>query len=208
MTLKCSFLAYPADATLDIVWLADYNHLQRYNHNHHHHHTRTGTGTQSHNQRPRERRLEGLAAGESALEQLRGRPEEADRAEEPAANRSRLPAEERFIVLYDSKLHRRSASSTSSSSGPTISPAPDSNTNEQNDIFVDEQSLGADDSLQRDRPFDEIQLHGSRILIRETRPPSDWPSATTNGLDGAAAESIVKESQIIIQSAHVDDSAR
>lgn len=94
------------------------------------------------------------------------------------AGLGRLPVEERFIVLYDSKLHRSNSSGSAS---------------EQAD------STGIYDNRQQSREkyftVSEISLYASRILIRDTRSINE-------------GESVVKESQIIIQSAHVDDSAR
>lgn len=154
ITLKCSFLAYP-ESSLDVVWLVDYNHRSAAFNNKFHH--------QSHQSHTGEPPVISGGAGTNP-----GLP----------AGLGRLPVEERFIVLYDSKLHRGNSSGA---------------TSEQAD------STGIYDNKQQSREkyftISEISLYASRILIRETRSINE-------------GESIIKESRIIIQSAHVDDSAR
>lgn len=93
----------------------------------------------------------------------------------------RLPVEERFTVLYDSKLHRLNSTSIA---------------NDVSDpIELHQNKHHQHKSRAKLFAISEVSLYESRILIRETRSIDE-------------EESIVKESQIIIQSAHVDDSAR
>lgn len=92
----------------------------------------------------------------------------------------RLPVEERFTVLYDSKLHRMNSTSIG---------------NDLNDDSIELNQNKQRKSKAKLFTISEVSLYEARILIRETRSIDE-------------EESIVKESQIIIQSAHVDDSAR
>lgn len=160
MALKCSFLAYP-ESSVDIVWLVDYNHLQRH-------------------QRPAE-------------------PRGADRDTE-TNYRGRLPAEERFVVLYESRLYRTGDSSNNNSlvgnvDSSQVAPA---------------EAKQADEEPKEDskrRAFDEISLYNSRILIQESRAQIDVDDNSDHN-DDHPTVAILKESQIIIQSVQADDSAR
>lgn len=83
------------------------------------------------------------------------------------------------MVLYDSKLHRLNGANQASN---------------QTNSGTDEQVLLAGTASQH---VSEVSLYGSRLIIRETREAS---------LE--SADSVLKESQVVIQAAHVDDSAR
>ena len=115
---------------------------------------------------------------------------------------SRLPAEERFVVLYDSKLHRLSQLAGGQSSNAA---AANNSSDASSEQPVVAGSAASNDNHQQH--LSEVSLYGNRLLVRETRHSASPLSATFDSA-AAAAESILKESQVIIQAAHVDDSAR
>lgn len=167
MTLKCSFLVYP-ESSLDIVWLANYNHAH-------------GRHMSNHNAPVSE-------------------PSDANQLGQTQTDlRGRLPAEERFIVLYDSKLHRVSQPDAIRNSTSNYDSATSNNVEQTSTRQYEQPDQLDQDQTLNSKQVSEISLYGSRILIRETR-------AAEHELGDATG--ILKESQIIIQSARADDSAR
>lgn len=101
------------------------------------------------------------------------------------ANGRRLPAEERFVVLFDSRVHR----------APTNSSVGNNHSNEL-DAAATSEETSDDNSANAPQLVNEVALYGARVLVRETRLSLAWP------------QSVYKETQVLIRAAHINDSAR
>lgn len=191
--MNCSLLAY-TESSLDIIWLVDYNH-----------HSTMANGPQQISPQQSSSSAEIQSPSLSTSSLLFELPHNGQRPpllpgrHSSNSNIGRLPAEERFIVLYDSKLHRSNnttatATATTNNNNAGLGgnqPSRMSSSHEEED------SSSSSSGAAQEFVWNEASLYGSRILIRETRP------SVRNG-----HEFIFKESQIIIQSAQMDDSAR
>lgn len=173
MTLKCSFLVYP-ESGLDIIWLADYNSHNRL-------HLEAASGIPPL-----------IVPTQDTASRNQGTTLPLQQPAQMSAL-GRLPAEERFVVLYDSKLHRppdttgsqRDGSSSSSSSTRIVA------SSEYEDQLWEANQV----RVRQTSEVDVTSVQGTRLVIKETRAIQPM-------------ESILKESQIIIQETQVADSAR
>lgn len=114
ITLRCAFFASP-ESSVDIIWLASYNHHPELSMQQQQQHSRQQSKINQFQSK--------------ALHQALG---------------GRLPAEERFVVLYDSKLHRQN--------------------NNNNNLI----SSSSDQSTSFGLSNNAVNLYNSRISISET----------------------------------------
>ncbi|CAA3006436.1 Leucine-rich repeat-containing protein 26 [Olea europaea subsp. europaea] len=185
VTLRCAFLAYPS-TSVDVLWLADHSAAPAVNHH----------------QPP-------------GAEQIDDNAKASVRDE--AANRGKPAAKSSYGLLYDSRLHRTLDGNLSSSASTDrgeneISRATGTPGSSYVDEFFNEPEAG--NALGMD--WNEIPLYDSRLLVRESQsymptriehskdelanqPGGKWPPASAM---------VLRESQLTIRAARLEDSAR